>query len=70
MSLASALLTSTDFPVPILPSPEQTYEQFNTNVFGGLNVARAFLPYMRPRKTGTVVWIGSIGGYRSVNDTW
>jgi len=45
-------------------TPEQTYEQFNTNVFGGLNVARAFLPYIRPRKTGTIVWIGSIGGYR------
>ena len=50
-------------------SPEQTYEQFNTNVFGGLNVARAFLPYMRPRKTGTIVWIGSLGGYRSVDCT-
>ena len=49
--------------------PEQTYEQFNTNVFGGLNVARAFLPYMRPRKTGTIVWIGSLGGYRLVNGT-
>jgi len=44
-------------------TPEQTYDQFNTNVFGGLNVARAFLPYMRPRKTGTIVWIGSFGGY-------
>lgn len=47
-------------------TPEQTYEQFNTNVFGGLNVARAFLPYMRPRKTGTIVWIGSLGGYRGM----
>lgn len=53
---------------PTFTSPEQTYEQFNTNVFGCLNVARAFLPYMRPRKTGTIVWIGSIGGYRSAND--
>ena len=52
--------------IPALLSPEQTYEQFNTNVFGGLNVARAFLPYMRTRKTGTIVWIGSLGGYRSV----
>ena len=48
------------------PSPEQTYEQFNTNVFGALNVSRALLPYMRPRKTGTIVWIGSLGGYRLV----
>ena len=54
-------------PVPTTLSPEQTYEQFNTNVFGGLNVARAFLPYMRPRKTGTIVWLGSLGGYASVS---
>lgn len=54
------------FSLTLYFSPEQTYEQFNTNVFGGLNVARAFLPYMRPRKTGTIVWIGSLGGYRSV----
>ncbi|GJE95507.1 SDR family oxidoreductase [Phanerochaete sordida] len=45
-------------------TPEETFNQFNTNVFGCLNVARAFLPYMRPRKTGTVVWLGSIGGWR------
>ena len=58
---------STYLPVPVFLRPEQTYEQFNTNVFGGLNVARAFLPYMRPRKTGTIVWIGSLGGYRLVD---
>lgn len=33
-------------------------------MFGALNVARAFLPYMREKKTGTVVWIGSVGGWR------
>ncbi|KAI0293624.1 hypothetical protein B0F90DRAFT_1393384 [Multifurca ochricompacta] len=43
-------------------TPQETYDQFNTNVFGGLNVARAFLPYMRQRKSGSVVWIGSLGG--------
>ncbi|TFY55976.1 hypothetical protein EVG20_g9115 [Dentipellis fragilis] len=42
---------------------EETYNQFNTLIFGGLNVARAFLPSMRERKTGTVVWIGSLGGW-------
>ncbi|KAA1475328.1 NAD(P)-binding protein [Dentipellis sp. KUC8613] len=47
-------------------TPKETYDQFNTNIFGGLNVARAFLPYMRPRKTGTVVWIGSIAGWEGV----
>jgi len=45
-------------------TPEESVDQFNTNVFGGLNVARAFLPYMREKKTGTIVWLGSVGGYR------
>ncbi|KAI0293638.1 short chain dehydrogenase [Multifurca ochricompacta] len=54
-------------------TPQETYDQFNTNVFGGLNVARAFLPYMRQRKSGSVVWIGSLGAgprffFRSVPD--
>ncbi|KAL0057871.1 hypothetical protein AAF712_015478 [Marasmius tenuissimus] len=43
--------------------PEETYNQFNTNVFGALNVTRVFLPYMRERKTGTVVFMGSLGGW-------
>lgn len=47
-------------------TPEESFNQFNTNVFGPLNVNRAFLPYMRERKTGTVVWIGSVGGWRGV----
>jgi len=47
-------------------TPEETFAQFNTNVFGGLNVARAFLPYMRARKSGTVVWFGSVGGWREL----
>ncbi|KIY73994.1 NAD(P)-binding protein [Cylindrobasidium torrendii FP15055 ss-10] len=45
-------------------TPEEALAQFNTNVFGALNVARVFLPYMRARKTGTVVWMGSVGGWR------
>ncbi|KAI0040860.1 NAD(P)-binding protein [Auriscalpium vulgare] len=45
-------------------TPEETLAQFNTNVFGALNVARAFLPYMRPRRTGTVIWFGSLAGWR------
>ncbi|KAL4248327.1 Short-chain Dehydrogenase/Reductase (SDR) [Abortiporus biennis] len=45
-------------------TPEETYAQFNTNVFGPLNINRAFLPYMRQRKSGTIVWLGSIGGWR------
>jgi len=69
VTISKARFHSAYYPAPIFLSPEQTYDQFNTNVFGGLNVARAFLPYMRPRKTGTIVWIGSIGGYRSVTYT-
>ncbi|KAF5335527.1 hypothetical protein D9611_012141 [Ephemerocybe angulata] len=30
-------------------TPEETYDQFNTNLFGALNVTRTFLPYMRER---------------------
>jgi len=46
-------------------TPEESLAQFNTNVFGALNVTRAFLPYMRERKSGTVIWIGSIVGWGS-----
>ncbi|KAJ3523757.1 hypothetical protein NMY22_g11300 [Coprinellus aureogranulatus] len=47
-------------------TPEETVAQFNTNLFGALNVTRAFLPYMRTKKTGIVMWMGSIGGWQSV----
>ncbi|KAJ2921724.1 hypothetical protein H1R20_g15370, partial [Candolleomyces eurysporus] len=47
-------------------TPEETFDQFNTNVFGALNVARAILPYMREKKSGTIIWMGSVGGWQSV----
>ncbi|KAF9005044.1 hypothetical protein BDQ17DRAFT_1240690 [Cyathus striatus] len=47
-------------------SHEETLSQFNTNVFGALNVSRVFLPYMRERKSGTIAFIGSCYGWRSV----
>jgi len=47
-------------------TPEETLKQFNTNVFGAMNVARAFLPYQREAKTGTILWIGSGAGWISV----
>ncbi|KAI0036060.1 hypothetical protein K488DRAFT_76242 [Vararia minispora EC-137] len=46
-------------------TPEDTFRQFNTNVFGALNVARAFLAHMRERKAGTIAWIGSYAGWFS-----
>ncbi|KDR71144.1 hypothetical protein GALMADRAFT_144209 [Galerina marginata CBS 339.88] len=47
-------------------TPNETFEQFKTNVFGALNVTRAILPYMREKRTGTVIFIGSLGGWHSV----
>ncbi|KAF8325039.1 hypothetical protein F5887DRAFT_1065473 [Amanita rubescens] len=44
-------------------TPQETLDQFNTNVFGCLNVTRAFLPYMRARRKGAIVFMGSVGGW-------
>jgi len=47
-------------------TPEETLKQFNTNVFGAMNIARVFLPYQREAKSGTIVWIGSGAGWLTV----
>ncbi|MCD9188346.1 MAG: SDR family oxidoreductase [Pyrinomonadaceae bacterium] len=41
---------------------EQIERQFQTNVFGLMNVCREILPYFREQKRGTIVNIASIGG--------
>jgi NAD(P)-dependent dehydrogenase (short-subunit alcohol dehydrogenase family) len=46
-------------------TPEETFAQFNTNVFGTLNVTRAALPYMRERRSGVIALFGSVGSWRS-----
>ncbi|KAJ2912577.1 hypothetical protein MD484_g7839, partial [Candolleomyces efflorescens] len=51
-------------------TPEETLNQFNTNVFGGLNISRAFLPYMREKRAGKIIWIGSVGGWIRMTDIY
>lgn len=46
-------------------SDAETRRMFDTNVFGLLNVTRAVLPSMRARRSGHVINLSSIGGYRS-----
>lgn len=41
---------------------EQIYRQFNTNVFGLMEVTRAFLPHFRAKKSGLFINVSSVGG--------
>lgn len=43
-------------------STDQIQKQFNTNVFGLMNVTREILPLFRTQKHGTIVNIASMGG--------
>jgi NAD(P)-dependent dehydrogenase (short-subunit alcohol dehydrogenase family) len=43
-------------------TPEQVERQFQTNVFGLMNVCREILPYFREQKRGTIVNVASVGG--------
>ena len=37
--------------------------QFNTNVFGLLNITKAVLPYMRQKKNGIIINLSSGAGW-------
>lgn len=43
-------------------SKEQIQRQFDTNVFGVMNVVRAILPYFREKQTGIIINVTSMGG--------
>jgi NAD(P)-dependent dehydrogenase (short-subunit alcohol dehydrogenase family) len=43
-------------------SDAETRRQYETNVFGLLNVTRAFLPRMRERRSGRIINVSSVGG--------
>ncbi|MBG1245093.1 oxidoreductase [Nostoc sp. NZL] len=46
-------------------SAEEVESVYRTNVFGLLNVTRAVLPSMRQHRSGHIINLSSIGGYRS-----
>ena len=43
-------------------TPEQVARQFNTNVFGLMNVIREILPFMREQNGGVIINVASVGG--------
>lgn len=43
-------------------TPEQVQRQFDTNVFGVMNVIREILPHFRERRSGTILTVTSMGG--------
>lgn len=42
----------------------QMQTQLNTNVFGTINVTKAFLPYFRAQRFGTIANVSSMGAWR------
>jgi NAD(P)-dependent dehydrogenase (short-subunit alcohol dehydrogenase family) len=40
----------------------QIEKQFDTNVIGLMSVCKAFIPYFRERKAGTIINVASVGG--------
>lgn len=49
---------------PIEDTPtEEMKDNFNTNLFGPIEVMKAVLPYMRSQKSGKIINVTSIAGY-------
>lgn len=46
-------------------SADEVRRNYETNVFGLLNVSRAVLPHMRKQRSGHVINISSLGGYQA-----
>ena len=47
-------------------SNEEAKKQYDTNVFGVLNVIRATLPYLRKQKSGHIINFSSLFGYDTI----
>ena len=47
-------------------SPEDYLQQSSTNLFGAMNTARAFLPYLREQRSGVLVFMGSAAGWNGI----
>lgn len=45
-------------------TPQEIQTQFDTNVFGTLNVTKAFLPYFRSQRSGVIANVSSMGAWR------
>ena len=39
-------------------------KNMDTNLFGAMNLTRVLLPSFRHKKAGTIVWVGSCGGWQ------
>ncbi|WP_262147723.1 SDR family NAD(P)-dependent oxidoreductase [Chryseobacterium foetidum] len=51
-------------------SDEESRKNFNTNVFGSLNVIRQAMPFLRNQKSGYIINVASIGGITGAFPGW